>query len=366
MELASGIEHADQTIGEYVVTPQLVTAFDDALGIVAASARDGQSRATYLHGSFGSGKSHFMAVLNLLLRGEPQARKIPQLQDTVAKYDPALKGTNWLLVPYHMLGKTGLEQAILGGYAAHVAKLHPEAPEAPVFVDREILNNAATLRAQMGDDTFFTALSKGANGGSGGFGKYARAWSGATYEAAAAAPPGDPNRERLVGSLLRNILPSYRAHHAGDTQAFLDLDSGLAAITRHAKSLGYTGIVLFLDELILWLASNLQAEGGWAQNEASKVDQAARSRGCRSRASDCQLRGPPARFTRLHRQRRQRRRAGRGVRHAELWGRAVQHRAARGHESPGDRPPARARTPHGRGRLGYRPGIRGGCCRQHN
>ena len=271
MELASGIEHADQTIGEYVVTPQLVTAFDDALGIVAASARDGQSRATYLHGSFGSGKSHFMAVLNLLLRGEPQARKIPQLQDTVAKYDPALKGTNWLLVPYHMLGKTGLEQAILGGYAAHVAKLHPEAPEAPVFVDREILNNAATLRAQMGDDTFFTALSQGANGGSGGFGKYASAWSAATYEAAAAAPAGDPNRERLVGALLRNILPSYRAHHAGDTQAFLDLDSGLAAITRHAKSLGYTGIVLFLDELILWLASNLQAEGGWAQNEASKV-----------------------------------------------------------------------------------------------
>ncbi len=56
-----------------------------------------------------------------------------------------------------------------------------------------------------------------------------------------------------------------------DTQAFLDLDGGLAAITRHAKTLGYTGIVLFLDELILWLAGNLQREGGWAQAEAQKV-----------------------------------------------------------------------------------------------
>jgi hypothetical protein len=274
MELASGIEHAERTVGDYVVTQQLVSAFDSALGIVAESARDGQSRATYLHGSFGSGKSHFMAVLHLLLRGDPLARRVPELHDTIARHDPALRGTNWLLVPYHMLGKTGLEQAILGGYAAHVAKLHPEALEAPVFVDREILDNAADLRANMGDSTFFTKLSggaHGADGGGGGFGRYESAWTPATFDAAAAAPPGDPNRERLVGALLRNILPSYRKFHANDKGAFLDLDSGLAAITRHAKSLGYTGIVLFLDELILWLASNLQAEGGWAQNEASKV-----------------------------------------------------------------------------------------------
>ncbi|MGI8659918.1 MAG: hypothetical protein ACR2LH_02615 [Thermoleophilaceae bacterium] len=270
MELASGIDHPDQTVGDYVVTPQLVSAFDDALGIVAASARDGQSRATYLHGSFGSGKSHFMAVLHLLLRGEPAARRIPALQQTIAKHDPSLGGSNWLLVSYHMLGKQGLEQAILGGYAAHVAALHPEAPEAPVFVDREVLENAAQLRAQMGDETFFGALSQGDTGAA-GFGKYSAAWTAATYDAAAAAGPTDLNRERLVGALLRNILPSYRSHHAGDTQAFLDLDGGLAAITRHAKALGYTGIVLFLDELILWLASKLQAEGGWAQTEASKV-----------------------------------------------------------------------------------------------
>ncbi|MGI8728481.1 MAG: hypothetical protein ACR2LK_00510, partial [Solirubrobacteraceae bacterium] len=211
-----------------------------------------------------------MAVLHLLLRGEPLARRIPQLHDTIAKHDPALRGANWLLVPYHMLGKKGLEQAILGGYAAHVAKLHPDAPEAPVFVDREILANAAQLRDQMGDETFFGALSAGGGAG-GGFGKYSAAWTATTYDAAASAPPADPNRERLIGALLRNLLPSYRVHHAGDTQSFLGLDSGLAAITRHAKSLGYSGIVLFLDELILWLASNLQAEGGWAQNEASKV-----------------------------------------------------------------------------------------------
>ena len=47
----------------------------------------------------------------------------------------------------------------------------------------------------------------------------------------------------------------------------VDLGAGLATVGRHAKELGYDGIVPFLDELILWLAS-----GAWsrlAPNQAS-------------------------------------------------------------------------------------------------
>jgi arylsulfatase len=47
------------------------------------------SKAAYLHGSFGSGKSHFMAVLNLLLAGNTQARSIPELADVVARHSYA-------------------------------------------------------------------------------------------------------------------------------------------------------------------------------------------------------------------------------------------------------------------------------------
>jgi predicted ATPase len=46
----------------------------------------GGSKAAYLHGSFGSGKSHFMAVLNLLLAGNTQARATPELADVVARH----------------------------------------------------------------------------------------------------------------------------------------------------------------------------------------------------------------------------------------------------------------------------------------
>ncbi len=43
-----------QTLGDYVVTPALVEAFDTALGLVADAIRSGVSRGAFLTGSFGS------------------------------------------------------------------------------------------------------------------------------------------------------------------------------------------------------------------------------------------------------------------------------------------------------------------------
>ena len=40
--------------------------------------------------------------------------------------------------------------------------------------------------------------------------------------------------------------------------SYVDLDTGLAAMAAHAKSLGYDAVVLFLDELVLWLAFSVQ------------------------------------------------------------------------------------------------------------
>ena len=41
----------------------------------------------------------------------------------------------------------------------------------------------------------------------------------------------------------------------GQEEAFVSLDTGLSVISRHAHNLGYDALILFLDELILWLAS---------------------------------------------------------------------------------------------------------------
>ena len=86
----------------------------------------GASRAAYLDGSFGSGKSHFMAVLHAILRGDPDARGKKGLADVVAKHDTWLRGPE---VPAGARTtcptRQSLDAAILGGYVAHVAKAAP-------------------------------------------------------------------------------------------------------------------------------------------------------------------------------------------------------------------------------------------------
>ena len=117
-----------ETLQTYVVTPQLAGAFDRALDRIKGALASGPSKADYLHRSFGSGKSHFMAVPHLLLQQNAAARAADGLEGVVTRHDDWLAGKRFLLVPYHMVGKPSLEAAVLGGYAARVADLHPDAP----------------------------------------------------------------------------------------------------------------------------------------------------------------------------------------------------------------------------------------------
>ena len=52
---------------------------------------------------------------------------------------------------------------------------------------------------------------------------------------------------------------------------------GLCVISAHAKSLGYDGLILFLDELILWLATH-SADLGFVQTEGNKLAKLVESR----------------------------------------------------------------------------------------
>ena len=85
-----------------------------------------------------------------------------------------------------------------------------------------------------------------------------------------AAPPGDDTRGRLVGDLVKYLFPAYQGVSGGKTESFLSLDKGLSVISRHAKELGYDALILFLDELILWLASHA-ADPGFVHREGQKL-----------------------------------------------------------------------------------------------
>jgi hypothetical protein len=50
----------------------------------------------------------------------------------------------------------------------------------------------------------------------------------------------------------------------------VEIDDGLAIISQHARDLGYDGLILFLDELILWLASHA-ADVNFIAQEGQKL-----------------------------------------------------------------------------------------------
>src|SRR5947209_17935084 len=100
LNLSEGVtpDKAGRTLDEYVVTPQLADCFDNALGFIKSAIDARSSKAAYLHGSFGSGKSHFMAVLHLLLQHEARARAREGLERVCVKHD-WVRGKRFLLVP---------------------------------------------------------------------------------------------------------------------------------------------------------------------------------------------------------------------------------------------------------------------------
>ena len=267
LKLSEGVTHAEATLRDYVVTPQLVDSFDNALGFIKQSIDSGGSKAAYLHGSFGSGKSHFMAVLNLLLAGNTQALSIPELANVVSKHSWT-HGKKFLLVPYHMIGARDMESAILGQYAEFVRRLHPEAPVPGFYLAEGLFGDAKRMREQMGDTAFFAKLNEGAHGG-GGWGKMDSGWDATSFDAATLEAPNGEERSRLVGDLISKFFTSFRSI-AASGESFVSLDDGLSIMTRHAQALGYDAVILFLDELVLWLASHA-ADVGFVSREGTKL-----------------------------------------------------------------------------------------------
>jgi hypothetical protein len=272
LKLVEGVTEPERTLKDYVVTPQLVSAFDQALGLIKSALEGKQSKAAFLHGSFGSGKSHFMAVLHLLLAQDKFARAIPELAPQVAKHG-WLAGKKFLLVPFHMIGAKSLESAIFGQYVRHVGALHPKDPVPAVFLGDDVLQQADMDRQRHGDEEFFRILGAG----QGGWGNL-HAWNAERYDTARSAPPNDEARKSLISAIVTNLLPIYRKVVSSDGEAYVTLDEGLVTLTQHAKDLGYHGLVFFLDEVILWLAS-MAGDLGFVNEQGAKLVKLIESQG---------------------------------------------------------------------------------------
>ena len=62
-------------------------------------------------------------------------------------------------------------------------------------------------------------------------------------------------------ALLTTLLSAYAEGARANRAGYVSFADGLAAISQHAEALGYDGVILFLDELILWFLSRLRRHG---------------------------------------------------------------------------------------------------------
>ncbi|NVM96158.1 DUF6079 family protein [Arthrobacter wenxiniae] len=260
-----GARHA---LDDYVVTPSLVEAFDSALGLVSNALSTGINRGAFLTGSFGSGKSHFMAVLHAVLRHDPRARSVAELQETVARHDGVLGGANILPLAFHFLDGKSMEQVIFDAYVRYIQAAHPDAVLPALFTSDALLADAENLREQVGNALFLKGL--GGDDGADEDDEFAgllgsSGWSLERYHAARSAPAQSTDRQSLVSALASSFFKSLV--RSGD---YVDLDTGLKAMSAHAKSLGYDAVVLFLDELVLWLAFGMH-EPEFFRRESQKL-----------------------------------------------------------------------------------------------
>ncbi|MGI5187642.1 DUF6079 family protein [Promicromonospora sp. CA-289599] len=264
MRLHQGVPAAERTLADYVVTESIAEAFDQGLSLVGAALSSGTSKGAFIHGSFGAGKSHYMAVMHLLLTGNATARALKDLQGPVQKHLGVLD-RNLLAIDYHLLTATSIEEALFGGYLSTVKERHPDQASPVLHRSEALLEDADRMRARLGDEKFFEPFGEGASGAAGGWGTFAGPITPDQYDAARHLSESDSARQRLVAELIRVHFQSYES-----TGTWLDMSSGLRAMTEHAKGLGYEGIVLFLDELVLWLAGHLR-DSTFLQSETSKV-----------------------------------------------------------------------------------------------
>jgi hypothetical protein len=268
-------EGSRKALEEYVVTGELLRNFREALGMISTALETQSSKAAYLHGSFGAGKSHFMAVLYALLSNSQAARSRQEFDPLYQEFNWLRTGhKNFLLVPYHMLNAESLEHRVLGGYVDWVTRIRPKAPTPRVYRTDALFDQLRDLRRDFGDDQFLAQLNAGAEEEADEWGNSSAFWTAARLNTAlAAAEVHDKNvrldvhnpttpaefRARLTQDALKTVARGY-ARIAAQADGFIPLDEGLSVIAEHAKSLGYDGLVLFLDELMLWLTMMMQEE----------------------------------------------------------------------------------------------------------
>jgi hypothetical protein len=214
----------------------------------------GEEYGRFIHGSFGSGKSHFMTMLSLLVEGAharleevpSRAQRPPRGRSGKGARGPDheawLGKAGLLVVRIHMLsvrGKTtGFDRAVYEGFNAAL-KRRGKAPFEFLNVDA-IFDEVRREAKEYGDIVWKRLESREHRRRPRGLRGHRRRL--------------DPGPERFARTWLK-----YKGRDAADAGIDPRWSEGLKRMAEHAKAQGFGGIVLMIDEFLLWLAEKSAA-----------------------------------------------------------------------------------------------------------
>ncbi|MDX9722235.1 MAG: DUF6079 family protein [Myxococcota bacterium] len=248
-EAAPDSDEVKQLVGDYVLTPAVEKELPRILDDMKQVYDRGEEYGRFIHGSFGSGKSHFMTMLSMLLENVPAAwdkfrgllaaHRSAQAEKgrQAPEHEAWLPSARLLVVRLHMLSvrgrSTGLDRAVYDAFNDALRR-RGKAPFEFLNVDA-IFEEARREAEAYGDIVWKRLETAGIVGGKDDF------------EALAAGSP--KGRERFAHAWLQ-----YKGRDPAQAGIDPRWSEGLARMASHAKEQGFGGLVLMIDEFLLWLA----------------------------------------------------------------------------------------------------------------
>ncbi|MBI2893932.1 MAG: hypothetical protein HYY06_10300 [Deltaproteobacteria bacterium] len=244
-ELDPASEDVRKLVADYVVTPAVAGELPRILDDMHQVFDRGEEYGRFIHGSFGSGKSHFMTILSLLFENVAAAwdKDSPVFGTLRDRQRTWIDKAHLLVVRIHMLsvkGKgTGLDRAVYDGFNQALRRRGKEPFE---FLHVEGVLDEARREADLYGDAFWKGLADARVVG-----------SRAEFEDAASASLRQ--RETLARAYL-----SHKGRDVASAGIDPNWSEGLHRLTKHAKDQGFGGVVLMIDELLLWLSEKSKEE----------------------------------------------------------------------------------------------------------
>jgi hypothetical protein len=265
-ELDPNSQEVEQLARDYVVTPAVAKELPRILDDMKQVFDRGEEYGRFIHGSFGSGKSHFMTMLSLLVEGaQPAWKKFRPVLNAhreakvargaeAADHEACLGKAGLLVVRIHMLsvrGKnTGFDRAVYEGFNAALKRRGKQPFE---FLNVDSIFHEVRREAQEFGDIVWKRLE-------------AENIIGGREDFEAVAAGSIQAREGFARTWLK-----YKGRDAADAGVDPRWSEGLRRMAEHAKSQGFGGIVLMVDEFLLWLGEKSAQEFAQEVNNLNVV-----------------------------------------------------------------------------------------------